>query len=409
VIRKPLKVLVCLCLLAILATASISWGYNGTGLPSGTGIQGDALSADPSVQIAPPVRSGNRTMAPGRSPSVSTQKHYPVTHSPRSTSSGGSKSSSAAIYYPSAIRSANIPIAYGRAGTAMDNPGVAYPVQASGQGGGVGSMCGPFAPSGMTLGYSSCVPVLPRIGAKQFQAEAMAWYAKLNSSTVQWGAIPGGWLGQELDLHNDLGLRKNEYIPEFSGRCQIKCNWGLRYNFMPIHRRDNFFNTKPFFFGNLIWAAGLGLLTEWDRNIHNWELVYDWFQAPHAVSSVFAGFRYVDDKLRLSYPPLAPFGVSRTRSQTIHLATAGGSIDRVISRVGGCATASIHCRGAIQFLEGYVGWDATGMGRVTVPMCQGRYGYLEAGWKWMVLECGHQSNQDKTSLDGAIAAAGLIF
>jgi hypothetical protein len=408
VIMKPLKVLVCLVVLSNLAMASISWGYSGTGLPSGTGIQGDALSADPSVQIAPPVRSGERSMAPGRSPSGSSPKHYPVTHSSRS--SGSSTVSSSTIRYPNTSRPVPDLIPYRGSGTVAVDPGLAYPVQASGQGGGFGSMCGPFAPSGITLGSPSCLPFLPRIGPKQFQAEAMAWYARLNSSTVQWGVIPGlGISGTELDLSNNLGLRRHEYIAEFTGRCQIRCNWGLRYTFVPIQRRDNFLNAVPFYFGNLVWPAGLGLLTEWDRNTHNWELVYDWFQAPHAVSSVFAGFRYVDDKLRLSFPPLSPFGTSRTRSQTIHLASAGGSLDRVITKVGGCATASIHCKGSIQFLEGYVGWDASGFGRVTVPMCQGRYGYLEAGWKWLVLERTYASNIDKTSFDGVIAAAGLIF
>jgi len=268
-------------------------------------------------------------------------------------------------------------------------------------------MCGPVG--GANLGYSPCVPILPRVGCKQFQADARLWYAQLNSSTVQWGNIPGGWLAPELDLHTNLGLRRHEYVPEFVARCQLRQNWGLRYTFMPLHYRDNFTNWTPFWFGNLLWPAGAPMLTEWDRNLHNWELVYSWFQAPHAVSSVFAGFRLYDDKLKVSYPLLAPVGYTRTRSQNMHLATAGMSIDRVVARVGGCATASMHCQWSIQFLEGHLGWDAYGVGRISVPMNQGRYGYMEAGWKWLVLDRGQLSNMDKTSLDGAIASVGLIF
>ena len=253
------------------------------------------------------------------------------------------------------------------------------------------------------------MPFLPRVGCKQFQAEARLWYARLNASTIQWGTIPGGFLATELDLNGTLGLRRHEYVPEFVARCQLRQNWGVRYTFMPIHFRDNFTNWKIFWFGNQLWPIGVQMLTEWDRSIHSWELVYSWFQAPHAVSSVFGGYRLYEDRLKVSYPLLASVGFSKTRSQNMHVATAGLSLDRVVTRLGGCATASMHCQWAIQFLEGQLGWDAYGVGRITVPMYQGRYGYLEAGWKWLVMERGQLSNKDKTSLDGAIASVGLIF
>ena len=68
-------------------------------------------------------------------------------------------------------------------------------------------------------------------------------------------------------------------------------------------------------------------------------LVYDWYQAKHAVSSIFAGYSLYDDKLEVS-----DFFYRRV-ARGFGLAFAGGSIDRVIRNLGcGGAAASVHCK-----------------------------------------------------------------
>ena len=403
--RKPLKVLVCLIIVVVIAIGAPAWGYKGSGAPVAPGIQGEALSADPTLQTLPPLRTQERLLSPQptRTESGSSGTSYkrrrirssPASSFPTEYAPRSSRANLWRGYYEPTVRTRTV-------------SSVAWPVQASAPGSPFGGACGPVQSCGSGLGYNPCVPVLPRVGCKQFQAEARLWYASLNSSTVQWGTIPGGYLANELDYNSNLGLRRHEYVPEFVARCQLRKNWGVRYTFMPIQYRDNFTNWTPFWFGNVQWPYGQ-MLTEWDRNIHTWELVYSWFQAQHAVSTVFAGYRQVEDRLKVSNPLLAGIGYSRTRSQNIHLATAGIGLEKVITRLGGCATASMHCQWSIQFLESYVGWDAYGVGRISVPMNRGRYGYLEAGWKWLVLERSQPSNIDKTSLDGAIASIGMIF
>lgn len=404
--RKPLKVLVCLGIVAMLAIGASAWAYNGTGAPMAPGIQGEALSADPTVQAVPPLRSQEKHYTP----------HHRKTTEPSSSGSSykhrRSGSTSESIFAPSypARRSTTTRSVFSHSSTAVTPalPPVTWPVKASATGSAFAGACARTSSCGPSLGYSPCVPILPRIGCKQFGIEARVWYASLNSSTVQWGTIPGGYLSTELDLVTNLGLRRHEYVGEYIARCQFRSNWGVRYTFLPLHYRDNFTNWVPFWYGNVLWPVGQ-MLTQWDRNIHTWELVYSWFQAPHAVSSVFAGYRLVDDKLSVSYPLLAGAGYTRIRSEDAHLATAGISLDKVITRLGGCATASMHCQWSIQFLESYLGWDGYAAGRVSVPMGRGRFGYMEAGWKWLVLERSQPSNIDKTSLDGVIASAGLVF
>jgi hypothetical protein len=259
-----------------------------------------------------------------------------------------------------------------------------------------------LAPFGLKFaGYSNVY--LPRPRAKQFHFDAKLWYGTLNSSTVVWGTNLIGGEGTEVDLHTNLGLRKHEYIPEYEGRYQLRENWGIRYSFMPIHFRDNSTPTGGFFFGNAYYPPFVPILTIWDRNIHRWDLVYDWHQSRHAVSSIFAGYSLYDDKLQVSN-----FVVRRTKSRTFGLAFAGGSIERAIRPLQR-ATASIKCQWSVQFLEGYFGWDGYAAFRMAVPMECGRFGYLEAGWRWIVLSRDEETDADKTSLDGLVGTVGMVF
>lgn len=367
VIIKPSKLLVCLLVLFTLTIVSVGWSYNGSDLLGAPGIQGDALSAEPRAKPSQQNRTRSATPLSVQSPSVQSQK----THTTRSGTSSAA------------------PLGY--AATPARPFGTPYQPNL------FGSSCGP-----QSQGCGYYIPYLPRQGARQFQLDAKLWYEQLGS-TVVWGTNLAGGKGTELDLQRDLDLSKYEYVAEYEARCQIRCNWGLRFSFMPIEYRDNTIPRYGFYFGNIWFPPGYSVLTKWNRNIYRWDIVYDWFQGPHAVSSIFAGYSLYDDKLAISN-----FAQNRARSRTFGLAYAGGSIDRVITTVGSGA-ASTHCKASVQFLEGYFGWDAYAAGRFAVPLGCGRFGYLEGGWRWIVLETYRPTNTDKTSMQGPIGAVGLVF
>ncbi len=172
---------------------------------------------------------------------------------------------------------------------------------------------------------------------------------------------------------------------------------------MPIRFRDNSTPVNGFFYGNAYYPAYVPSLTIWDRNIYRWDIVYDWYQQPHAVSSIFAGYALYDDKLQISNVVQ-----SRTRSSGFGLAFAGLSVERAVRNLGP-ATASLNCKWSLEFLEGYFGWDGYAAARISVPMDCGRFGYLECGWRWITLDRYYQTNADKTSLDGLIGTVGMVF
>ena len=398
VIIKPFKVLVCLAIVSLFAAVPVCWSYTGPDISGGVGIQGEALSADPALQPLPQTRSA---------PAQPLGNPFPQSYSQRSYRSQASNPSSPATYrlgqeaepWPTAP-------AYGSAPAACPPEGC--PPQPHQSGSLLPPFLGLFSQPGMEFGAQACSPFLPRIGCKQFSLSAKLWNAKFNASTVKWGTNTIGGEGTELDLHDDLGLRKHNLIPEYEARCQIRQNWGIRFSYMPYNFRDNTLAPFPygFFFGNIFFPPSVPILTKWDRNVYRWDLVYDWYQRSHALSSIFAGYALYDDKLTISSPNVLFW--SRTRSKGWGLAFAGLSLEKAI-RVLGTGVASSNCKWSVQFCQGYFGWDGYAAARIAVPMDCGRFGYIECGWRWITLQRGYPSNTDKTSFDGLSGTVGLVF
>jgi hypothetical protein len=390
VIRQPLMVLVCLAIVTtITAAVPETWGYNGTDTSVIPGIQGDALSADP---LGQPIRQ-----VPSR-----------VTRSKRSTRTRSSR--------PAVNRSYGTRRSYGPPPTwrppaqapqyaACPPQGCAAPYGPPGPSFGsplLPPLMGLFSPFGINFA-GPCNAYLPRPRGKQFHFNFKVWRAKLNSSTMLWGTNFLGSEGTELDLHENLGLRRYECRYEVEARYNIRNNWGLRFSFMPINYRDNHLPANGFYWGYAYFPPATQILTKWDRYIYRYDMVYDWHRSRTAVSSIFAGANIYDDKLTISNA-----FQRRSRSQGFALVSTGASIEKIIRPIKR-ATVSMKCKWSIQWLNSYVGWDGYAAWRVAVPMECGRFGYLEAGWRWIVLERDEPSNIDKTSLDGCMATAGLVF
>lgn len=375
---KRLKVLVCLVVWVFVATTA-SWGYTGPDI-SGPGIQGDALSADPTYQ--------NRSVPKQQFPAQPNRGYSQPSSVVRGTSY------SAPTYRP--LESIGAPAPCGPQGCPVPGVGSVSP-------GPVPGMFGLFSPSGMGLG--SCFgPVLPHVGCKQFEVRAQVWYPTLYRSKVIWGTNGAGGIGTELNLNQDLQLGPNQYLGVYEGRCQIRNNWGLRFTFSPVNYRTNTVSQNWFYFGNNLFAGpGTQTLTVWDRYTYRAELIYDWFHKPNAVSSLFAGYEMLDDKLTISQ-----FNVRRSRSKTLGFYTAGASIERVIRDIGS-ATVSTECRWTAVFDYDHFGWDGVWLGRIYMPMNCGRYGYLEGGYRWVAFDTSQPTNTENIQLAGPTAGMGLIF
>ena len=394
---KRLKVLVCQIIWVFVATTA-TWAYTGQDISS-PGVQGDALSADPTYQS----RSVPAKQFPAKPRSGSSYS---------STGSGRGYTYATPPGYYSGYRPSVSPSTPACGPQGCPVPGVAPATPAPSMPG----MFGLFAPQGMGLGSCGqfCSPqaFVPHIGCKQFQVSAQLWYPTLYRSDVIWGTngttgAPGGLVTPfgvtPLSLVDNLNLDRNQYFGVYEGRCQVRPNWGLRFTFMPMMYRTNSNPTSLFIFGNVPYYTFVNTLTIWNRYVYRAELVYDWFHKCNAVSSLFGGYMMIDDNLTISQ-----LITTRSRSQLLGLYTAGASIERLIRDIGS-ATVTTECRASVQFNNDYFGWDAVALGRIYMPMNCGRYGYLEGGYRWFVLETSQPTNYDKSTLAGPTAGVGLIF
>jgi len=307
---KRLKVLVCQIIWVFVATTA-TWGYTGPDISS-PGVQGDALSADPTYQ--------NRSVPKRQFPSQ-----------PQSGSSYTTRGSRGPVYANPGYRVYEPTVS---PNTAVCGPqGCPVPGVVTGTPTPAPGMFGLFSQSGIGFGTCGNTAFLPHVGCKQFQVSAQVWYPTLYRADVIWGTNMAAGAGTQLVLNNDLQLGPNQYFGVYEGRCQIRSNWGLRFTFMPINYRTNTnpqtHPQNPFYFGNLQFGAFTNTLTVWDRYVYRAELVYDWFHNCNAVSSLFAGYQMYDDKLTISQVNAAP-NYSLSRSRTRGLYTAGASIERLI-------------------------------------------------------------------------------
>jgi hypothetical protein len=153
-----------------------------------------------------------------------------------------------------------------------------------------------------------------------------------------WGTNFLGSEGTELDLHENLGLRRYECRYEVEARYNIRNNWGLRFSFMPINYRDNHLPANGFYWGYAYFPPATQILTKWDRYIYRYDMVYDWHRSRTAVSSIFAGANIYDDKLTISNA-----FQRRSRSQGFALVSTGASIEKIIRPIKR-ATVSMKCK-----------------------------------------------------------------
>ncbi len=179
VIIRPFKVLVCLSVIWTLGIVFSSLGYLGRSLSFAAGIQGEALSADPSAKPAQQLKSGQSSSGSQFPKSYSTGSQSSGSYGYRTSGSSRSYSggSSSGYYDP-------IPAPIATQAAAVCPPQGCPPGPSGDQ---LFPPLGMFSQGGFGFGPMGCSVFLPRQGCRQFQVNAKLWYAKLNANTEVWG------------------------------------------------------------------------------------------------------------------------------------------------------------------------------------------------------------------------------
>lgn len=250
---------------------------------------------------------------------------------------------------------------------------------------------------------------LPVFRTRSWEADAQVIFARVKGKVrlpfLNWGW--GGWGGvPDQDLNADWGIPDHSAVGSFSLRYRFRPSWSLRYAIMPMELNGSGGG------GQNIWWIGYGQGTQvkWQRLYQRAGLVYDPIVTYRARVSIFADYVRLDEKISLACPVGGWYGCGTTFDHQLNMGMAGLEFERCLKTARFCDTLSLECRAGIAFLDEAFGSDImTGL-KYTIPMGNGRWGYLGGGYRFVTFKKGYNDfKQIDTALEGGYLKAGLVF
>ncbi len=251
-----------------------------------------------------------------------------------------------------------------------------------------------------------CLPV-PR--AKGWELEAQVIFARIKGkvrmtnsiwgTTWAWGGVP------DQDLNGDWGIPDHSAVGSFSLGYRFRPKWSLRYSIMPMELNGSGGNLQNFGFG-----FNQGGQAKWQRLYQRIDLVYDPIFTRRSRVGVFAGYTRLDEKLSFSGTNWSAWNTAPTFDQQLNMGMAGMEFERCLKTTRFRNTLSLECRAGLAFLDEAFGSDLmTGL-RYTIPLGNGRWGYLGGGYRYVSFKKGYNDfKQIDTSLEGGYLKMAFIF
>jgi len=251
---------------------------------------------------------------------------------------------------------------------------------------------------------------LPVFRAKGWEVDAQVIFARIKGKIrlpfSNWGGtwwVSGGVPDQ--DLNGDWGIPDHNAVGSFSLGYRFRPNWSLRYSIMPMELNGSGGNLQNFGFG-----AGQAGQVKWQRLYQTIGLVYDPIFNYRSRVGIFAGYVRLDEKLSFGGTNWSTWGTAPTFDHQLNMGMAGIEFDRCLRTARLRNTLSLECRASVAFLDEAFGSDImTGL-KYMIPMGNGRWGSLGAGYRYVTFKKGYNDfKQIDTSIEGGYLKMALIF
>jgi hypothetical protein len=252
-----------------------------------------------------------------------------------------------------------------------------------------------------------CVLPPPNPRGWEFDAEVIfaRTKGKARYMTGTYGYIPNQF--DYVDFNADMGLPDHTAIGTFSARFRIRPNWALRYSIMPMAIDGSGSGGRSFAFGNLLaYNVGQQTRVKWERIYQRAGLMYDPIRTRRARVSIFGEYLRLDEKVSVIQVGCC----GSTFEHDLNMGMAGVEFERCMKTGRFCDTLSMECRAGVAFLDQAFGSDiSTGM-KYKIPMGNGRWGYLEGGYRYLTFKKGYSDfKQIDTSIEGGYLKMGFVF
>lgn len=246
---------------------------------------------------------------------------------------------------------------------------------------------------------------LPTPAAKQFVAGPRVTFARISGELRTQGDIaPMGNPIVNFDDH--LGLPKSgNPVWSVMAHYQLRPRWGIRYSFSPIALEATHSPSSAFYLKRTSFAAHSQVFSKWERWEHRAGLVFDVSRRTGGVTSVFAEWLYIQDKLFVR-DSLGTNSVTLDDDKS--LALVGLEFHKCLKNYRG-STLALSAKGGVAFLDNSVGYDAEAALSYLIPVKRGRFGYLKGGYRYATLKKEKDVERFNTTMDGAFVEVGFLF
>ena len=143
---------------------------------------------------------------------------------------------------------------------------------------------------------------LPTAAPRQFEAGAEVWFGRIQGQVAKGGGffLPGE-RPSVVDFDDHLGMGKSGNVMwKAMAHYQVAPRWGIHYSFSPLTIEATATNQNTFTFMGTTVVAGTPVRSRWDRYEHRAGLVFDVTRSPNSVTSLYADWMYIQDKVAIS-------------------------------------------------------------------------------------------------------------
>ncbi|MEW6136778.1 MAG: hypothetical protein AB1733_00995 [Thermodesulfobacteriota bacterium] len=249
---------------------------------------------------------------------------------------------------------------------------------------------------------------LPTAAPRQFEAGAEVWFGRIQGQIAKGGGffLPGEQ-PSVVDFDDHLGMGKSGNVMwKAMAHYQVAPRWGIHYSFSPFTMEATGTSQNTFTFMGTTVVAGTPVRSRWDRYEHRAGLVFDVTRSPNSVTSLYADWMYIQDKVAIRQ---ALGGLQNmVWDADKNLAVAGIELKKCLKNFRG-NTLALNCKAGIAFLDDHNGYELEAGLSYILPIKQGRFGFLKGGYRYAQLTKDKNLELFKTKIDGAFVEAGFIF
>jgi hypothetical protein len=246
---------------------------------------------------------------------------------------------------------------------------------------------------------------LPAPVQGQFVLSPRLFFANVSGEARH--TLEGGLPGSLVKFDEQLGLRSSGNVLWSIGALyQFRPRWAITYRFSPLSISADHAPATGFQFSGHAFAAGTDLHSKWDRWEHRAGLLFNLSRTSNAMTSVFADWLYVQD--RLSIGETGAQATAVTWDDTKSMALLGVEFDKCLKNYRG-NTLALTASGAFAFLDDSIGYDAEAGLNYMIPIKTGRFGFVKGGYRYFNLKKETETKVFGSTLHGAFISLGFLF